>query len=100
MTTQFDSKLDAITRGLMYAGRQDLYNDGNEEMKSIEDILKNPDIKVVNDNIEQFGYVHKDTLMIEFSNSDCRACRIATTKFRDGFDLWLIAPEIGLAHRV
>jgi len=100
MTTQFDSKLDAITRGMMYAGRQDLYNDGNDGIKPLEDILKNPEIKIVDGNIEQFGYIHEDTLMIEFSNSDGRTCRIATTKFRDGFDLWLIDPEIGIAHRV
>lgn len=100
MTTQFDSKLDAITRGMMYAGRRDLYSDGNDGIKLLEDILKNPEIKVVDDNIEQFGYIHKDTLMVEFLNSDGRTCRIATTKFRDGFDLWLISPEIGLAHRV
>ena len=100
MTTQFDSKLGAITIGLKYAGRKDLYTDDNEKIKSLEDVLKNPEIKVVDKNIEQFGYVHEDTLMIEFQNSKNIACRIAATKFRDGFDLWLIDPESGFATRV
>lgn len=99
MTTQFDSKLNAIVIGLMYAGRQDLYSGGNGEIESLEDILKNPEIKVINGNIERFGYAHEDTLMIEFRNSKNRMRRIATTKFRGGFDLWLIDPESGFAHR-
>lgn len=100
MTTYFDSKFNAIATGLIYAGRKDLYGNGNGKIESLEDILKNPQIKVVDDNIEQFGYVHEGTLMIEFQNSKNRACRIAVTKFRDGFDLWLIdLPESGFAHR-
>lgn len=99
LTTKFDSKLEAIATGLMYAGRKDLYSNGSGGIESIENILKNPQIKVVNDNIEQFGYAHEDTLMIEFQNNKNRVCRIAVTRFRDGFDLWLIDPESGFAHR-
>lgn len=100
MTTKFDSKLYAIATGIMYVGREDLYSDGNEGMKPLEDVLKNPEIKVIDGNINQFGHIHEDTLMIEFQSSEDKPCRIATTKFRDGFDLWLIVPEIGISHRV
>ena len=100
MTTQFESKLDAIATGLYYAGRRDLYSDSKEGIKPLEDILKNSEIKTVDENIGQFGYIHEDTLMIEFSNSKGKICRIATTRFRDGFDLWLVDSESGFAHRV
>lgn len=101
MTTQFDSKESAIMTGLHYAGRDDLYKDTNGLLKPLlEDILKNSEIKILNDNISQFGYVHEDCTMIEFSNSKGKISRIATTKFRDGFDLWLIDPESGYSMRV
>jgi len=38
--------------------------------------------------------------MIEFKNSKNEVVRIATTKFRDGFDLWLIDPKSGGGIRV
>lgn len=99
MTTQFETKEDAISTGLFFAGRKDLFDNGKGERKSLEDILKSPEIKVVDGNIDQLGYVHDDTLMIEFPNSDSIKCRIAATKFREGFDLWLIDPESGFARR-
>lgn len=99
MTTPFKTKEDAIMTGLFFAGRRDLCYE-KDRIKTLEDILKNPEIKVVGDKIEQFGYVHEDTLMIEFPNNKNKICRIAATKFRDGFDLWLIDPESGFAHRV
>ena len=99
MTTKFCSKHGAIIQGLDYAGRSDLHKDDNGNSKYLEDILKNQEIKVVDDVISHFGHVHEDSLMIEFLNSDKKICRIATTKFMDGFDLWLIHPESGAAVR-
>jgi hypothetical protein len=63
-------------------------------------MLKNPEIKVVDGEIAQFGYVHEDCTMIEFKNAKNEVVRIATTKFRDGFDLWLVDPESGSGIRV
>lgn len=100
MTTQFDSKHHAITVGLYYAGRPDLYKDGKGKTKSLDDILKDPEIKIVDGSINQFGYVHEDTTMIEFKNSNDVLVRIATTRFRDGYDLWFIDPESKSAMRV
>ena len=89
MTTKFDSKCDAITVGLHYAGMDCLYKDGKGEVKkTLEDILNNPEIKIVDGNVAQLGYVHEDCTMIEFNNTKNDIVRIATTKFRDGFDLW------------
>lgn len=100
MTSQFSSKHDAITVGLYYAGRQDLCHDEKGGIKSLDDILKDPDIKIIDKNIEQFGYVHEDCTMIELKNSNNVLVRIATTKFRDGFDLWLVDPDSEMATRV
>ena len=100
MTTQFDSKHHAITTGLYHAGRQDLSNDEEGKIKSLEEILKNPEVKIVDGGIAQFGYTHEDTTMIEFKNSINVLTRIATTKFRDGFDLWFIDPDSGAGMRV
>lgn len=94
MTSQFDSKQHAITVGLYYVGRQDLYHDEKGGIRPLEDILKDPEIKIVDKNIEQFGYIHEDCTMIEFKASNNVLVRIATTRFRDGFDLWFINPRI------
>jgi hypothetical protein len=101
MTTKFDSKYEAITKGLYYAGMASLYEEekGNKK-KTLEEFLKSPEIKVVDGEIAQFGYVHEDCTMIEFKNSKNEVVRIATTKFRDGFDLWLIDPKSGGGIRV
>ena len=101
MTTKFDSKYEAITRGLYYAGMTDLCKDEEGKVKAtLEEILKNPEIKVVDGEIAQFGYVHEDCTMIEFKNTKNEVVKIATTKFRDGFDLWLIDPKSGSGIRV
>jgi hypothetical protein len=101
MTSQFDSKYEAITVGLSYAGRSDLYTDEKGIVKeTLDEILKNPEIEIVEGNIAQIGYVHEDCTMIEFKNKKNLIVRIATTKFRDGFDLWLIDPESGAGARV
>lgn len=100
MTQQFDSKYEAITVGLFYAGRSDLHRSEKGEAKeTLDDILKNPEIKIVDENIVQFNYVHKDCTMIEFKNKKNEIVRIATTKFRNGFDLWLIDPKSGASVR-
>ena len=100
MTSQFDSKHQAITTGLDYEGRQDLYNGREGKIKSLEEILKDPEIKTVDESIAQFGYIHEDTTMIEFKNGNDVLVRMATTKFRNGFDLWFIDPNSGVGVRV
>lgn len=100
MTTRFDTKDDAIVTGLYCAGRKDLCIDNKGERRHLEDILKIPEIKIVDGDICQFDYIHEDTLMIEFSNSDGKICRIATSRFRNGFDLWCINPENRFAIRI
>lgn len=100
MTQQFDSKYEAIVVGLFYAGRSDLYRDEKGIVKeTLDDILKNPEIKIIDENIVQFNYAHEDCTMIEFDNKKNEIVRIATTKFRDGFDLWLVDPESGAGVR-
>lgn len=100
MTSFFESKYEAISKGLFYAGRSDLYEyEKGMIKKTLDEILKNPEIKTVEGNINQFGYVHEDCTMIEFKNKKNETIRIATTRFRNGFDLWLINPESGVAVR-
>lgn len=101
MTTKFDSKYEAIIEGLYYSGMTDLCKDGDGKLKvSLEEIIKNPEIKIVDETIAQFGYVHEDCTMIEFKNTKNQVIRVASTKFRDGFDLWLIDPKSGAGMRV
>lgn len=100
MTSQFYTKYDAITTGLFCAGRSDLYRGEKGIVKeTLDEILKNPEIKVVDDSIIQFDYVHEDCTMIESKNKKNVLVRIATTKFRNGFDLLLIDPESGAGVR-
>lgn len=100
MTRQFNSKYEAIIRGLFYAGRSDLYGDEKEEVKkTLEEVFKNPEIKIVDGDIVQFDHVHEDCTMIEFKNVKNETIRIATTKLGDGFDLWLINPKSGAGIR-
>lgn len=101
MTTKFDSKCEAIIVGLHSAGMKVLYEDEKGIVKkTLEDILKNPEIKIVDESVAQFDYVHEDCTMIEFKNTKNEVVRVATTKFRDGFDLWLIDPKSGFGIRV
>lgn len=100
MTHKFGSKYEAIVKGLFYAGRSDLNIEENGEIKkTLEEILKNPEIKIVDGEIAQFGTVHEDCTILEFKNINNNTIRIATTKLEDGFDLWLVDPESGAGLR-
>lgn len=98
MTTKYLSKREALKIGMFYAGRSDLYKDNDRE-KTLNEILKSDEVKIVEGNIKQFGFVHEDCTMLEFKNDMGKIVRIATTKLRDGFDCWLIDPERGVAVR-
>lgn len=100
MSQQYDSKKIALQTGMMFAGRVDLYKKGDTFLK-LDEILENPQIKVIPDEtINQFGYSHEECTMIEFDNERAEPIRIATTTFRDGFDLWIIDPSSGMAMRM
>lgn len=98
MTTKYGSKESALMRGMFYAGRHDLYKEGEREL-SLDEVLKKDEVKIVEGEIEQFGFVHEDCTMIEFKSSKGKLVRVATTKFRDGFDCWLVDPETGFGQR-
>ena len=100
MSQQYDSKETALQMGMLMAGRVDLYKKGDTFLK-LDEILENPQIKVIPDEtINQFGYTHEKCTMIEFDNERAEPIRIASTEFRDGFDLWIIEPASGCAIRV
>lgn len=98
MSTEYSSKESALFTGMFYAGRSDLYTKDGKE-RSLDEIIKSGDVKVIEATISQFGYVHEDSITIEFTNSKGKPSRIASTKFRSGFDLWLIHPDSGMAIR-
>ena len=97
MTHRYHSKFGALTMGMFYAGRFDLY----KNIKSLEELLKVGGVKeIIEDTIEQFGEEATDCTMVEILNEKGNTIRLASCKFRmDEFDLWLITPE-GMAIRV
>lgn len=94
MSTEYPTKEIALFSGMYYAGRVDLF-----ENKTLEECLKNPEIKVDGSTIEQFGYAHEDATSLTFNNKNGVPVTIITTKFRNGFDLWLVNPESGIGTR-
>lgn len=94
MSAEYSTKESALLTEMFYAGRADLYKD-----KEFEDVLKNPEIKIIDKSISQFGYTHESVMALEFKNSKGVLVQICTTLFRSGFDLWIIDPESGMAMR-
>ena len=94
MSTEYPTKEVALFSGMYYAGRVDLFKD-----KTLEKCLKNPEIKVDDSTIEQFGCVHDDATSLTFNNENGVPVTIITTKFRNGFDLWLINLESGMGMK-
>jgi ribosomal protein L2 len=85
MTNKFSSKEEALRMGIFYAG-------GSKDTK-IEDLKKVEGSTVCqfDDDLEAEVY--------EIETNSGKKARIATARFRDGYDLWLISPE-GFAVRV
>ncbi|MCK4518352.1 hypothetical protein KAT92_06250 [Candidatus Babeliales bacterium] len=94
MSTEYPTKESALFAGMFYAGRSDLCKG-----KTLEECLENPEIKATDDTISQFGYVHEDATTLLFLNDNNEQVKISTTKFRNGFDLWLINPKSGSGIR-
>ena len=99
MSSEYGTKGAALKMGIFYAGRFDLYKKGDMEIP-IDEILKNSEVKIIEGAvIGQLGYQHEDVTVIEFPNKYGKPIRIGTSKFRDGFDCWLIDPVTGMAVR-
>ena len=100
MSQQYEDKEAALQTGMLLAGRSDLYKRGDTILK-LDEMLKNSNIKVIDgETINQFGYFHKDCTVIEFDDDRAVPIRIATTRFRNGYDLWIIDPSSNRAMRV
>ena len=84
MTTKFLTKNKALKAGLKYAGLEPNLS-----------LLK----KVEKADITQFGEsIHAEVYDLKNRNGDL--IRIATSPYRDGFDLWLIKSDGNFAHRI
>ncbi len=96
MTNRYGSKFSALTMGMFYAGRPDLY----KNVKTLEELLKVEGVKEITDaTISQFGDTLNECTMIEIMNPKGIPVRLASCKFRfDEFDCWIISPK-GMAIR-
>jgi hypothetical protein len=84
MSTLFSSKLEALNKGLFYAGW------AGYSFQSLDALLSNPDIAVDETVvIMDMGSVLEDCTAIVFKNGEGIPVKIASCKFRDGYDLWL-----------
>lgn len=84
MTTTFNTKEDALKTGAHYAGinEVDPFNGLTPEKR----VMKFPVVKEID------VYTIKNVNGVDVG--------IGVGKFRDGFDLWLISLDSGMAHRV
>jgi len=79
MTRKFGSKEAALNMGIFYArGKLD---------------LKINDLKRVDAFVGNIGSLNSESEVYELLNSKGETCRISVSPFRDGWDLWLIAPN-------
>jgi hypothetical protein len=77
MTTHYETREQALTRGIAYTGRRDL---------EIEDL------RPIEGNINQLG-LEVETEMFELENKNGITIRLAVQKLYYGWGLWLIAPD-------
>ena len=82
MTNQFGSSDDAIKVGLSITGHTD------------EPLTENNELR-----ISQFGNPLETVKAVEYTRKDGMKIAIVSTKFRDGFDCWIVGPS-GFAQRV
>ena len=97
MSRWFPDSETSLLTGMCFAGRKDLYEVGH---RSVQQIVDAGDAKFVDGNISQFGESHPGCTMIGFDNPDGISVRVASTKFRGGFDCWLTDPTTGYCVRV
>jgi hypothetical protein len=95
MSTQYSSHNGAFQMGLYYTGRHDICN------KDINELITDGTIKLVEDiTIEQFGIQNEDCKVITFTNVNGLEVFMASSKFRDGYDLWLLNMEKYFSFRM
>jgi hypothetical protein len=85
MTTEFQTKEEAILAGIYYAGMQEK--------------LDPADLSWQGSEVSQLGIIHPIETT-DFANPNGKIVRIGIGTFRAGFELWLIDPTTGLACRV
>lgn len=89
MTTFYESKEDALRTGVFYAG----FND--QDLKKVIEELNSQQPKT-----KHLGWPHDKTLeTYRLQNVKGQDIEIGVSKFRSGYDLWLIDPNSGFAHR-
>lgn len=97
MTTRYDTKEEALEMGACYAG----YSDANVQRRVLAEatvdtlILGWPHSRPAT---EDCAAIEKRLETYEISNSEGVKVRLGVSRFREGYDLWLITPE-GLAQR-
>jgi hypothetical protein len=77
MTTHYETREQALERGIAYTGRKD---------------LKVEDLRPVEGNISQLG-LEVEMEMFELENINGKTVRLAVQEFTSGWGLWLIAPD-------
>jgi hypothetical protein len=92
MSRMFNSREEAFHQGFQYACRYDLCK------YSLEDINKSiqagGEICLSSRLISSlWGDTIPDQVVISFKNLDGEVVDIGSTKFRDGYDLWLLGPN-------
>lgn len=94
MSTRYGSREEAFQQGFRYAARYDL------ERLDIENLIKSGDVVLDTDVIlRDVAGVLEDQIILKFKNCNGLEARMGSAKFRDGYDLWLIAGN-GIAHRI
>lgn len=99
MSREYGSQDAALLMGMFYSGRSDLYHQGEERDKAIEEILEKGKVKEIDESVAQFGHELDGCRGLEFKNKDGVMVKIVSCKFRDGYDLWLVDPVSGMAMR-
>jgi hypothetical protein len=95
MSRYYDTKEQALQKGLEYAGRHDL------SIMTLDKIFLHTDVEIDTKTslVGILGAEVLDTTILEFPNGNSEKVKIASGQFRSGYDLWFILPN-GMAFRI
>lgn len=91
MTTQYETKEQALEMGLFYAG----FGDRKLREAKLAELMESSPEK------SEIGWPHDEEIeLYEFKSPGGIDVKIGIGKFRSGFDLWFIDPDTGFSRRM
>jgi len=95
MSTKFESQIEALNQGFVFSGKNDLMQDTLDLILAQEEVSYSDIIFM-----DVFGHPLENQVSLVFKNCNDVEVHICSSKFRDGYDLWLSSGKNGFCRRV